>query len=535
MSKFNIPLCKIFESTFISLFIIFVVYICFSEVLDYGILNWDSKIYVIENICIQEISWSNLYCIFSEIYHYNWHPLTSLSYAIEYKYFADNPKIYHLNNLVLHSINSVLIYFLAKRIYSFNSVLTGLNIVGAITASVLFAIHPQHVESVVWIAERKGLLCTLFFLCSILCYLQYMTKGYSKKYYILAIISFLLSLLSKPMAVTLPVVLVLIDIYPLGRLDLSLSIKNIFVHLGKLLYEKKYFFICSIVIMIITVYAQVTDGSVVPLEQVNLNIRFHNAIFSFFMYLEKWIIPINLSPFYTHPLFILDGEIIPITLLLLLFISVIALLLYNLMKRRTVGMVVVLMIIATLLPVIGIIQVGSQAAADRYTYLPLIPLFIIAGYIFTHLYSHSKFVSVICGCILILFLIRITVNQVKIWQSDLSLWVYANSELIISNPTKLPKNFNLRKVTLLAKSFYYEQDYENALKYYLLVEQDHVLPSEWDYVRFARSYRALGMDFFALQIYNNLLSRKECCDAQLKSNIDTDITDIKIKIQENNL
>ena len=201
-------------------------------------LNWDDPQYVTENKMITELSWRNIETIFDSIYMGHYHPLTLLSYALEYRFFKLNPFAYHLTNLILHLINGLLVFWLIWMLKG--GVLTSL------VVSLLFGIHPLHVESVAWISERKDLLCSFFFLGSLVVYLTYL-KTRRRRFYFLSLFLFLLSLLSKSMAVTLPLVLVLCDYLLDRKFDRKCLIEKI-PFLGNGLYFCDHSFLCPEII-----------------------------------------------------------------------------------------------------------------------------------------------------------------------------------------------------------------------------------------------------------------------------------------------
>jgi hypothetical protein len=494
-------------------------------------LNWDTNYYIIDNTCVHGLTWSNVNCIFTRPYFLNWHPLTSLSYAVEYEFFGDNAKAYHVDNIFLHVINSFLIFMLAKKIFSMKAMDGRLVFLGALFSACLFAVHPQHVESVVWIADRKGLLSTLFFLVSILFYINYALFGFKRKLYVLAFCSFIMSLLSKPMAVTMPVLLILVDIYPLNRIDFKQPKKFILIGFYKLFREKWVFFCASFFMAILTIYAQSSGGAVATLEQITLFDRLLNAMFGIFLYIKLWVAPIGLSPFYTHPLFIINGDVLSIALLVVLFSLLMIVLMVYFFKGKVSGLIIFLLVVVSLLPVLGIIQVGSQAAADRYTYLPLIPLYLLAGYFFSICFLRSRFISVSVSLVVFFMFLMITKTQVKVWESEVSLWSYVNSDWILSDSEIPSKGLNAHKVVWLAQAYYDEGDYENALKYYLIAEDLAHFPNLWQYIRFATSYEHMGEDGFALQVYNFLLEHPDCCEGDMKKVVDRRILLIKSKKQ----
>ena len=521
------------ENFFVASLLILSVGVCFYSALSYGILKWDSQQYTQENICVHGLTWENFTCIFTKPYFLNWHPITSLSYALEYEHFGENPRTFHFNNLFIHAINSFLIYQLTKKVVTIIGGRGWSVYVAASISALLFAVHPQHVETVVWIAERKGLLSTMFFLLAISSYLKFFTSRKKWLYYILSLLAFTCSLLSKPMAVTMPVLLILIDIFPLCRVDFSSRIKSITTSMAIILWEKTPYFIIAISMSWVTINTFDSGGAVASLDQMSIIERSLNAIYSLYLYIKLWFLPLELSPLYTHPAFILERDLLSLFVLVVGFGSVIIALLVLFIKGHSSPLISFLLIVVSLLPVIGLLRVGSHSAADRYTYLPLIPMYIAAGHLLSklifsrrRLYQVSAFVGTL---VLVIFLINITKTQVKVWKNELSLWIYVNSDWLTENSTTLPRTTNINKVVWLAQAYYDAGDYDSALKYYLLAEDLGQLPNLWQYLRFARAYAFLGHDFYALQVYSFLLKHPECCEALLQDKIESDVAEIKLK------
>ena len=521
-------LIRLVEYPLIVSMVLLLVYLCYSDTLGYGFLYWDTRVYIKLNECVHGLSSSNLWCIFSKTYYANWHPLTSFFYAVEYEFFGENPKIYHFNNLLLHSINCLLIYFLAKKIFVYRSISSRQAIVGAMLAAALFAIHPQHTESVAWIAERKGLLSTLFFLLSILCYLSYATGesvGIKRKWFVLTFITFLMSIMSKAMVVTMPVLLLLIDIFPLERISFSRGLFSETKMMKSLIIEKAGFFIIIFIMILVTVYAQHQGGALnIEGGAEGLFIRSINAIYSFFFYITKWVFPLELSPYYAHPEFLINENKALISLCIIAFIVVVAFSLHHFMLGNKALIVVVFFIIISLSPVSGIIQVGGQAAADRYTYLPLIPLYLLFGYYISNgLFSNQirkRIMGIICVCLVIIAFSDITKTQVKIWKSDLHLWNYVNIGWTGNN---------IVPPVALAEAYFREGNYEKSLEHFLISDAvGSSLPYQKNYFHFAISFRRMGIDDLALQIYEYLLSKPDL-EENLVGPIKLEITAIKNK------
>lgn len=403
---------------------------------------WDDYGYITANTTIRSLGTRSLYTMFTVRNMGNWHPLTSLSHALDYASWGLDPFGYHLTNSIFHGLNTVLLFLLviqlmvkaSKANYMATSpakplpVVTKYLIAAGITA-LLFALHPLQVESVAWIAERKNVLCTFFVLLTFHCYLMYVSAVHTIHrwmWFAGGLFLFLFALMSKPMAVTLPVLLLIFDYYPLKRINLSLR-ESFYIIL-----EKVPFFVLSIVDSIITVVVQQNAGSLKSLEQFHFGPRILNAMRTLIFYLEKTIIPIELVPYYPLPgtaawsdaRYLLSGVLIVILTGFCLWMA---------KKRKHLCLAAWLFYVVALIPMIGIIQVGDQAAADRYTYLSNMSIFLLVGigtlWVFEKisLTNHKKMLGgVFCFTIAVMFLLlgTITVNQIKIWRSPESLWQY---------------------------------------------------------------------------------------------------------------
>ncbi len=291
-------------------------------------------------------------------------------------------------------------------------------IAAAITA-LLFGIHPQHVESVVWVAERKDVLCLFFILLALLSYVFY-CRARSALWYLSTLLCFMLALLAKPMAVTFPAILLLMDVYPLKRTPLIHSSQQVSYKI--LAIEKIPFFVLTLFSIIFTILAQAHGGAFTTLDNLGMQSRLLNAFNSLIFYLSKFLFPVGLSPFYP---FSSQGDyLIPIlACFLITFICG-----YFWYKKKYYWLMAWLFYLVTLSPVIGIIQVGSQAAADRYTYLPTIPFYMLIGIgIVKLLYTEKKIIklgTVIVFLLVSFVLVQLTQKQIMVWKNELTFWSY---------------------------------------------------------------------------------------------------------------
>lgn len=404
-----------------------ITFLVFLPALKNGFVGWDDHLYVVDNLNIRSLDIGFIKWAFSSVVAANWHPVTMLSHAIDYSLYGLSPRGHHLTNIILHACNASLVFLLAQSLITRARTLnienptgraqTLMISLGALGAALLFGTHPIHVESVAWISERKDLLCAFFFLLSTLTYIRYSTTASNKiTPYALSLLFFLLALMSKPMAISLPLVFIIIDFYPLGRGDSLLKIK-------KNLLEKIPFFALAISFSLLTLKVQAIGGAVASLGQITLFERILVSVRAFTFYLYKIFLPIKLTPLYPYPEDITLFSFASIGSIIVLALITIAAL-YSLKKHRALFALWAYYVI-TLLPVIGIVQVGAQAAADRYTYLPGISIFMIAGALLTSKALHSR----LSKNILILFTIILctvlsykTIIQTAVWKNSFTLW-----------------------------------------------------------------------------------------------------------------
>jgi tetratricopeptide (TPR) repeat protein len=335
-------------------------------------------------------------------------------------------------------------------------------------AALLFGLHPLHVESVAWVAERKDLLCAFFVLLAVLCYLSFTSSTFHKSrrlWYVLCLVSAIFSLLSKPMAVTLPLILLLIDVYPLKRISFrqgnSKNFRSVFL-------EKAPFFALSIASSIITILAQRSGGALRNLEKFPLDIRLLNALKSLVFYLQKITIPINLIPYYPFPSQIRLLEFDYLVSVLLVF-AITSLCLWRAKKGTYLFATVWLFYVVTLLPVLGIIQVGDQSAADRYTYLPSLSIFFLCGAGTLWLLEQNsfenhrvRFATIVLVLSFVFILIgNITRRQITVWSNSETLWEYVIQAFPFPNSGPMAHNN-------LGTAYYKKGELDKAISEYKL-------------------------------------------------------------------
>ena len=444
-----------------------------------GFTNWDDDRYVTNNPLIQDLSWNRIEQIFSVFFQGNYHPLTLLSYAIEFQSFQLNPSVYHVTNLLLHLLNCSLVFWLIFKL--------GGDLITSFIVGILFGIHPLHVESVAWIAERKDVLYALFFLGAIISFLQYRQSGRNKRYYYVSLFLFLLSCLSKGMAVTLPLVLLLIDYY----LDKKINKRAVI--------EKIPFLITSLLFGIVAILAQRAQGAVGDTAVYSVLDTVFIACYGVVFYIVKAVVPINLSAMYPYP-----GKpegMLP-TLYLISPVAVAALVFLISYSRRYTRRIIFgsAFFFICIVPVLQLLPVGVAVTADRYFYVSSIGIFYIVGEGFSNFY-HSTYVranrfipaAIVLGILILSIVWYLTLERTKIWNNSISLFndvleqnpsdplAYVNLGKAYSDAGKDDKAIELlRKVTELAPKYtlghynlgnaYFRKSlYDNALQCYQTV------------------------------------------------------------------
>jgi hypothetical protein len=354
-----------------------------------------------------------------------WHPLTSLSHMLDCQLFELNPLWHHLTSLFFHTANTLLLFWVLKR-------MTGAVWPSAFVAAV-FALHPLTVESVAWVAERKNVLSGFFWILTIAAYIRY-AKHPSIGRYLLVVLIFSMGLMAKPTVVTLPFALLLLDWWPLrrfhrrrqGRGEDLVETKSVETTCQKspvwrLIGEKIPLFIFAAVLSVITYIAQQTFGTMTTTESLPLYFRVVNAMTSYLSYIVKIFYPTRLAVHYPYPTTLR----IDAAMLLLIGISV---LLVRWARRRPWLTVGLLWYIGTLVPVIGLVQVGRQAMADRYTYLPSIGIFIMIAWGATELFARWRYRKIVLGIstsIVLAGLLLCTRMQVQHWKNNFTLYEHA--------------------------------------------------------------------------------------------------------------
>jgi protein O-mannosyl-transferase len=378
-------------------------------------VNYDDDRYITENPHVHNgLTWRTITWAFTATEQGNWHPLTWLSHALDYQLFHQNPAGHHFTSLLIHAANAVLLFLFL--VYATRRLGPSLFV------AALFALHPINVESVAWVAERKNVLCTFFFFATLIAYCWYARQPDWRRYLVFAGL-FLLGLMSKPMVITLPFVLLLLDYWPLGRIRGGHADATA-APLSKLVVEKLPLIALSAASAVITMQAQRAGGAMRSTAQFSLAVRLENAVMAYAMYLWKMIWPSHLSPIYPHPGDSLAGWQVGTSALVLLAVTAVALK----FRARRYLLTGWLWFLGTLVPVIGLVQVGDQAMADRYAYIPLVGIFIMIAWGIADLADSKQIglvVRVIPAACVLLALSFATNRQLGYWSSNYDLWTHA--------------------------------------------------------------------------------------------------------------
>jgi len=435
--------------------ILLLTFIAFAPSLQNDLLKtWDDQAYVTHNELIQSLSPASVARIFKEDrgLYANYHPLTTLSLAFNYAISGESPTGYHLTNLLFHLLNTMLVFFLVLW-------LPGKRVFAAAVVALLFGIHPLHVESVAWVSERKDVLYTLFFLASLLAYLRYLQKNNDLKWYLVALLLFGCSLLSKAMAAPLPIVLLLID-YLLRR---KWSVRVIL--------EKVPFLLFAIGFGLLAMKIQ-SDSNATSSDLFSISSRALHAGYGFVMYVVKLLVPTGLSAFYPYPYPLVNSawvlNVTPPILYITMTASVLLCALVIFLALRGGEKVKIylfgcLFYAVTIAIVLQFIPVGRAIMADRYAYLASVGIFILIGFFADHLALKPAYrVPVVAVVVLYAAILAVvTFNRTRVWQNDETLWSDVMERYPNDCRIMLP-------IANRANYYYLEKRMPEALKDYLL-------------------------------------------------------------------
>lgn len=394
----------------VCVFLAVIVWIVFGQTLHHGFVSYDDDDYVYENSVVQKgLTWGGMGWAFAQFHSANWHPLTWLSHMLDCQLYGLNAGGHHFTNVALHTLSAVLLFLVLRR-------MTGALWRSAFVAAV-FAIHPLHVESVAWVAERKDVLSGVFFMLTIMAYVRYAGGARSPVRYGLVLLLFALGLMCKPMLVTLPFVLLLLDYWPLRRMSGAMPLGPGW---KRPLIEKIPFFVLAAASCVVTIFAQ--TGAIQAVEGLPLAARLENALESYVVYLGQMFWPLHLAVLY--PFAAGNIGVSALSLLLLAGISAAA---FGLRRRCPYFLTGWLWYLVMLLPVIGILQVGLQAHADRYTYLPQIGLYLALTWGAVDWCAGWRYRRAVLGGVsaaVLVALIFCARLQAACWRNSESLWTH---------------------------------------------------------------------------------------------------------------
>ena len=380
-----------------------------------GFLIYDDDVYVLENHQVQHgLNMQSMAWAFTTFDQSNWHPLTWISHMVDWRLYGNNPIGHHVTNVHLHAANAVLLFLLLLYMTGFFG--------RSAMVAFLFALHPAHVESVAWIAERKDVLSAFFWFATLLAYAWYVRRP-SWKRFLWVVCGFAFGLMSKPMVVTLPFTLLLLDIWPLRRISFTRETRaRWFPYLWKLCVEKWLLFLMAGFSSVITFIAQRTGGSVIELQSLPLWVRIGNAAISYWSYVRIMVWPAQLMVYYYYDFNNISVIAAVLSVLALVLVTAVC---WHIRKARPYCLVGWLWFLGTLEPVIGIVQVGEQSMAERYTYVPLIGLFIAVVWLVGDAVASSPKIRVATQMLAVVVLAACAVKteaQVKVWENTVTLF-----------------------------------------------------------------------------------------------------------------
>lgn len=390
----------------IALALVGVTFAAFAQVRHFDFVNFDDQLYVTANPHVRAgLTWAGVVWAFSSSYAANWHPLTWLSHMVDVDWFGMNAGAHHLVSLAFHIINTLLVWLILRR-------MTGSMFRSALVAA-LFGVHPLHVESVAWVAERKDVLSMFFALLTLWAYTSYVNRP-SPARYALALMWFALGLMAKPMLVTLPFVLLLLDVWPLRRVGRVIP-------WTRALLEKVPFVLLVVISSVVTLVVQEKGGSISSLEAVPFGARMANVVESYANYLWNTIWPLNLAAFYPLPTTWRWAPLIASGLTLVaLTVAVL-----RLARERPYLAVGWFWFLGTLVPVIGFVRFGAQARADRYMYLPMVGLLVASVWGLAALTDRWQIPKRVAGALAVVIVIACTLvtrAQAESWRNSTALW-----------------------------------------------------------------------------------------------------------------
>ncbi|UCC30735.1 MAG: tetratricopeptide repeat protein [Phycisphaerales bacterium] len=436
-------------STIVSVLLVAGTFAVYSQVLGHEFIRLDDRTYVTENpTVLAGLSASGVAWAFTTTHASNWHPLTWLSHMLDCQLFGPHAGWHHFTNLLLHCAAVWLLFVVLNRMTK--------SIWASAFAAALFGVHPLHVESVAWIAERKDVLSTFFGFLTLLAYVRYTERPVAGRYWIMAIL-LALGLMAKPMLVTWPFVMLLLDYWPLGRFDqVKYEQGGVMQTWWRLIREKLPLIALAAASSVMTILAQKRGGAVASSALIPLDARLSNALITYVCYLGKTVWPAGLAVYYPHSYQAAPGLHTAGAVLLLAVVTAVAI-----QTRQTRPYLIVgwLWYVGTLIPVIGLIQVGSQAMADRYTYVPLVGIFVLIAWGIGDSVRLTRVrravLGGICGAC-IGALMAVTWPQVGYWRDSVRLFEHTLEVTSDNAPAQV----------FLAQTLYSQGRHEEAIAHY---------------------------------------------------------------------
>ena len=406
------------RTVILSLLLFLVTLAVYNPVAHNGFINLDDNLYVTDNPNVKAgLHWGSLKWALLTCEQANWHPLTWLSHALDWELFGKNAGGHHYVSLLFHAVNAILLFLLLQQATGFTW--------RSLIVAALFAVHPANVESVAWVAERKNVLSMLFFLLAMIAYGWYARQPSIRRYSLVPLL-FVLGLMAKPQVITLPFVLLLWDYWPLRRLAAAPGESEFAPKpFGGLVLEKMPLFVLVVADAVITMHAQRVGLAVRTLTQYSLYARLGNSIISYARYVAHAFWPFRLSPVYAHP-----GNAIPLWQIIASALFLVCVTALVLLCRKRYLLVGWLWFLGTLVPMIGLVQVGDQAMADRYAYIPFIGLFWMATWAIADAardwHVEPRWLAIPAGVALLATAVscRVLANY---WHDSELLWNYALS------------------------------------------------------------------------------------------------------------
>jgi protein O-mannosyl-transferase len=409
------PVHKPWQIAVVCIVLAVITFVAYEGVRGSDFLNYDDVYYVLQNSEVQHgLNLHSMAWAFTAFHSSNWHPLTWISHMVDWSLYGNHPAGHHMSNLFLHVANAILLFLLLFY-------MTGYLGRSALIAF-LFALHPAHVESVAWIAERKDLLCGFFWMATLLAYAWYVRRPTWKRF-VWVVIGFTCALMSKPMAVTLPFVLLLLDYWPLRRISFARETLAQWASAEwKLCFEKLLLFIMTATSIVLTILSQRAGGALAEIQALPLWERLCNAAISYWRYVWIMVWPDHLRAYYFHETISISVVAAVLSVIALMLVTVVC---WRYREEKPYCLIGWLWFLGTLIPVVGIVQVGPQALAERYTYLPYIGLFIsVVWLIGDSVASYPKIkvaAQVLAVAVLATYAVK-TDAQVKVWKNTVTLF-----------------------------------------------------------------------------------------------------------------